>query len=169
MERKDIDKKYKWDLDSIYKNEEEINADLKKCEDLTKKIEKFEGKVIKSSKNLLKVLELDDNLDRILSKISCYVGLNYALNLASSFWSDKNDKFSDFYSQLSARLSFVETELSKLTSETLDKFLKEEKNLEKYKFNLEHIIKESEHILSLESEKLLSNLSPVLGAAESIL
>ena len=168
MERENIDKKYKWNLSEIYKNDEKLKEDYKKCEELTKELEKYQGKVLKNGKTLNIVLDLDEKLDRVLSKISVYVGLNYTLDTTSNKWSKKDDEFSDFYSNISVRLSFISTELSKLTTEILNKFLKENKELEKYKFGLEHTIKESKHILSLEKEQMLSELSPVLFDSSSI-
>ncbi len=168
MERKEIDKKYKWDLSEIYENDEKLKEDYRKCEEITKKLEKYQGKVLENSKSLNEVLDLDEELDRILSKISTYVGLNYTLDTTSNKWSKKEDEFTDFYSGISVRLSFISIELSKLTTEKLNEFLKENKELEKYKFGLEHTIRESKHILSLEKEQLLSELSPVLSSASSV-
>ena len=168
MEREKIDKKYKWDLSEIYSSDEKVKKDYKRCEEITKKLETFKGKVIKNSNTLSEVLDLNAEQDRILSKLSTYIGLNYTLDTSSSFWSKKSDEFTDFYSNISSRLSFIDTELAKLTTNTLEKYLKENKDLEKYKFNLEHIIKESKHILSLEKEILLSELSPALFSSSSI-
>ena len=168
MERENIDKNYKWDLETIYKDKKELDKDLDKCSKITKKIEKYEGKVLKSSKNLYEVLDLENKLNETLSKISVYIGLNYALDTTSSYYTKESSKFEDFCSNIAARLSFVDTELSKLTTDMLNNYLKENKDLLPYKFNLEHVIKESSHILSLESEKLLANLSPVLYSSSSI-
>ena len=124
----DWSKKFK-EIESKYIGKKAEFLGLDEYLDDDGELEKYEGKVIQNAKNLNDVLDLDDKLDRLLSKISVYVGLNYTLDTSSSFWSNKSDQFSDFYSGIATKLSFIETELSKLTSEKLDMFLKEEPNL----------------------------------------
>ena len=63
LERKDIDKKYKWDLTVIYKDEAAFNADYTKCEALIKDFAKHEATMAKSAEGLYNALtdkEIDD-------------------------------------------------------------------------------------------------------------
>ena len=77
MDRKDIDKKYKWDLESIYKNDEEYNKDLEEFKEIGNKLCKYEGKVLDNAKNLLEVLKLDTECERLIDKLYTFSHLNY--------------------------------------------------------------------------------------------
>lgn len=168
MERNKIDNKYKWDLDVIYKDDASYNEDIKRVKELTEEELSYEGKVLSSSSNLLKILELETKLERIFDRLYVFVSLNYNLDTRQSNYSQKMSDLMDLYSEISVKTSFISDELSKLTQDTLDKFLKEEKELHKFKFALERVIRHAKYILPIESEKLLANLNPVLDGGSDI-
>ena len=168
MERNKIDNKYKWDLDTIYKDDNSYNADIEEVKKLTEEELSYEGKVLSSSSNLLKILELETKIERILDRLYVFVSLNYNLDTRQSTYSQKLSNLMDLYSEISVKTSFISDELSKLTQDTLDKFLKEEKGLSKYKFSLEKVIRHAKYILPIESEKLLANLAPVLDGGSEV-
>ena len=168
MDRKDIDKKYKWDLESIYKNDEEYNKDLEEFKEIGNKLCKYEGKVLDNAKNLLEVLKLDTECERLIDKLYTFSHLNYDLDTRNGKNLSRFNTLMDEYSRVNTMTSFVSTELSKLTHDKLNEFIKEEPELKAYRFNLEKIIKQSKYILSLESEKLLSTLSPILDEGAEV-
>ena len=65
--RSSIDDNYKWDLTSIYKNDEEFNKDLEKAKKEIKKVVEFKD-LLTSSKRLLDYIEYDEKTERLLSK-----------------------------------------------------------------------------------------------------
>ena len=52
MNRENIDNKYKWDLSLIYKNDEELNKDINKLNNMVEEFKHFENHVMDSSKTL---------------------------------------------------------------------------------------------------------------------
>ena len=46
MNRENIDNKYKWDLSLIYKNEEELNKDINKLNNMVEEFKHFENHVM---------------------------------------------------------------------------------------------------------------------------
>ena len=50
--RNEIDDKYKWDLSSFYKNNEEVEKDIEKVKLLNDKLIGFKGNILKDSKTL---------------------------------------------------------------------------------------------------------------------
>ena len=65
LERDQISKEYKWDLESMYENDELWEEDFKKVKVLADEIVVYSGKTVENSKNLMKVLVLKDNLYRL--------------------------------------------------------------------------------------------------------
>ena len=53
LERKDVDKKYKWDLSVIYATAEDFLSDFKKCEKLIKDFPRHEKTMLKDAEGLM--------------------------------------------------------------------------------------------------------------------
>ena len=70
--REEIDDKYKWDLSKIYKNNEEINNDIKKVKELANDFLKYKGKLVQDSNTLLKATDEYFSLIRIIDKLISY-------------------------------------------------------------------------------------------------
>ena len=167
-DRLDIPKEYKWDLESIYSNIDEYYKDMESCKKILSDIKEYKGKVLDSADNLLNIMNLNLELEITLDKMTNYIHLNSELDTRNGFYDSKLKELMDFYSKLSLDTNFISEELKKLTDSMLDKFIKANSGLKKYEFSLRCTIKNNKHILSLENENLLSNLSPVLDAGESI-
>ena len=166
--REEIDKKYKWDLDSLYPSMTEYNADLDKLKQIVKKMEKYKGKVLASSSNLYELLVLNLEQEQIFNKLANFIHLNCELDTRNDFYSAKMGELTDFYSDIELKLNFISEELKALTEEILEKFMKENSKLRDYEFSLRCTIRANAHLLSLESENLLTKLSPVLYNGDEV-
>lgn len=166
--REEIDKKYKWDLDSLYPSMTEYNADLDKLKQIVKKMEKYKGKVLASSSNLYELLVLNLEQEQIFNKLANFIHLNCELDTRNDFYSAKMGELTDFYSDIELKLNFISEELKALREDILEKFLKENSKLKDYEFILRCTIRANSHLLSLESENLLTKLSPVLYNGDEV-
>ena len=166
--RKKIPKKYTWDLDTIYSSFDEYYKDMKKSGKILEKIKKYEGKILASGENLYNVLKLELELDLIFDKMGNYIHLNSELDTRDGAYTVKLAELMDFYARVNTNTNFISEELKKLDEKKLNKYLKEYPKLKDYEFSLRDIIKNNMHLLSLECENLLSNISPILNAGEDI-
>lgn len=166
--REEIDKKYKWDLDSLYPSMTEYNADLDKLKQIVKKMEKYKCKVLASSSNLYELLVLNLEQEQIFNKLANFIHLNCELDTRNDFYSAKMGELTDFYSDIELKLNFISEELKALREDILEKFLKENSKLKDYEFILRCTIRANSHLLSLESENLLTKLSPVLYNGDEV-
>ena len=64
MERKDIAKEYKWNLNDIYENYEKWNEDFEKMKEIEKELVGYKGNFGKEE-NLLKFLKKQEELDKV--------------------------------------------------------------------------------------------------------
>ena len=69
MNRENIDNKYKWDLSLIYKNDEELNKDINKLNNMVEEFILFENHVMDSSKTLYESNKLYNDIARLSNKI----------------------------------------------------------------------------------------------------
>lgn len=166
--RSEIDEKDKWDLKTIYKSEEEFSTDLEDIKKEVKKLETFKGKLTKSAKNLYNFLSFSDELELKIYKLFVYAKLDYDSDTTNTKAKDRMGKIEELLTIYSVSNSYVLPELLSVKYTVIKGFIKEEKALEKYKYNLEKIYRFEKHKLNEDEEKILSEFSNVLSASEKI-
>ena len=165
--RSEIDIKDTWDLTYIFKDEDEFNKVYKEASEEIKKVSTYKGKLLKDSNTLLEYLEYSDTMERKLYRLYYYAHLNFDVDTANTVSQEREGKVSNLLREYSILSSFVLPELLKGDYEKVKEFVKENKGLEKYSFNLEEIYRYQEHSLSEENEKLLSTISKSFIADET--
>ena len=91
LERKDVDTKYKWNLEDLYKTENDWKADKEKITMGIQKVTEYQGKLNKSANDLYLGLKTYINLLKDYYKFSSYANqlkdedLRNSNNQASSF------------------------------------------------------------------------------------
>ena len=164
--RDEIDIKDTWDLTYICKNDDEFNKTYDEAKNEINEVSNYKGKILNSSDSLLSYLEYSDNMERKLYKLYYYAHLNLdtdTTNVSSQTYEGKVANLLQEYGVLS---SFVLPELLDGDFGKVKAFIKENKGLEKYQFNLEEIYRYQGHRLSEENEKMLSCLSKSFIADE---
>lgn len=165
--RSEIDIKDTWDLTYIFKNEDEFNKAYKEASEEIKKVSTYKGKLLQNSNTLLEYLEYSDTMERKLYRLYYYAHLNFDVDTTNTVSQEREGKVSNLLREYSILSSFVLPELLKGDYEKVKEFAKENKGLEKYRFNLEEIYRYQEHSLSEENEKLLSTISKAFIADET--
>ena len=166
--RSEIDVKDTWDLTPIYKTEKDFWKKYQEFQEEKDKILYYKGKILDSAKTLLEFLKLSDTMERNLYKLYYYAHLNYDVDTTNAKSLEKVEKISQLMIEYSNISSFVEPEMLKGDYNQILKYIKEEKELEQYKFNLENLYRYKKHVLSEKEEKILSTLGMSLGASSSI-
>lgn len=166
--REEIEEKYKWDLTTIYKNDEEFMSDYDLVNKKMYDIEKYRGKILESADKLLEYLEFSDEIDRKMSKLYYYAHLKFDQDTTNTKAQELKGKVDNMFTKYSELSSFVAPEMYKKTYNEVKKYIDELEKLEKYRFNLESFYRFENHKLTEEQEKLLSIFSKVLDSPESI-
>ena len=91
-ERKDIDKRYKWDLSVIYEDEKAFYADYAKAEKLIKAFKKHEKTMCKSAKDFYAMLVDMTEIDAVIEKLWEYASLNFAVDTSNNTYQALNAK-----------------------------------------------------------------------------
>ena len=165
--REEVSDKYKWDLSKIYKNEEELNKDIEVIKTKVEELLKYQGNLVKDSKNLEEATNKYFEISRLIDKIIVYSHMKRHEDLSVSkneALVGKVDKFSD---EISEKLAFYTPELLNEDYEIVEKYLKENPNLQKYAFMFEDLFREKDHILSLEQEEMMARLGEIFSIPEN--
>ena len=164
--RCEVDDIYKWDLTSLYKNENEFNDAINKLNELNDKLVNFKDQIVISSKNLLNFYEtyLEYNLIEeniyVYAKMLCDQDTKDTKNQAQKM---KVEKLMD---DLNTKLSFVTPELLSVDFNKIEEFIKEEPKLEIYKFDLEKIFRYKNHTLSKIEEEIITKANNAMGTGD---
>jgi oligoendopeptidase F len=159
---------YKWNLADIYpddaawrKQKEAIVAELPK-------LRAFQGKLGSSPQVLADALEMMTRLDKELSRIYVYASMLADQDTRVSAPQGMQQEMQQIYAQFGAEISYVEPEILKVGSATVEKSLAAEPRLKNYAFYLRDISRRAAHTLSDAEEKILADAAPLAGSASNI-
>ena len=166
--RKELNDKYKWNLDDIYENIEEWEKDYKKVEEILPKIEKFKGKVTSSADQLLKVLDILMEAKEIISRLYAYAHMKKDEDTRKQNYQALFNRAQHISNKLDNKKAFIKPEILKTSKEKLNNYIKENENLELYEHYLDNIIRQKDHYLSENEEKILALANDVTQGPENI-
>lgn len=154
-ERNEIDKKYKWNLEDIYKNWNEWEKDLKVLEDMMKILPSYQGK-IKEEKTFLEFREKSEKMTRLLDKLYLYPYLLKDLDSTDEETTIKMQQIESVYMNFAVSMAWVEPEMLEIPEATINEWMKKNKKLNEAKFPISELYRLKSHVLSHEKEELLS-------------
>lgn len=153
---------YKWDLTRIFKDENDYNNSISEVENLLEKIPSFKGRILENENTLFELLELETNIDKLLSKIYVYSYLGFYDNMGDVKFQEYKEKASSLMVKAGSVTSFIVPEVLSSEYGVIEEYIEKNKNLELYRYSLEKIFREKKHILSEKEEKILSDLGEIM-------
>ncbi|MCK9444206.1 MAG: oligoendopeptidase F [Tissierellaceae bacterium] len=167
-ERKDIQKEYQWDLESMYNDFDHWEKDFKKAKEMVKSFELHKGNVIKSSENLYNALNDEGELYRIVENLYVYTHMKLDEDTREGSSQALSDKGLGLYVEVEGVTSFMVPEILELDGETLDKYYKEKPELKLYEQHLDDILRKKDHVLSIKEEALLAKMGEIASSPHKI-
>lgn len=166
--RNEIDKKYKWNTEDIYKDWNEWQKDVEKMKELMKEIPQYENKIENSREEFVKLIKLEESLSRILERVYLYPYMLKDLDSTDQLVSQKLQEIEFLYAQFSVATSWISPKILEIPKETLEKWIDENDEIKDHKFNLMELYRLKAHVLDEDKEKLLSHFSQYMGAVNDI-
>jgi oligoendopeptidase F len=166
--REEIASEYKWKLEDIYHDEQLWQDDFNLIKNLAQEIEGLKGTLASSSEALLKVLQLSDELGRKSEKIYVYARMRRDENNANSRYQALFDKAEGLSVQVGSITSYIIPEIINIPEPDLKAFIEQNQSLAVYRHSLEEILRQKEHILSPEEERLLAMTADLSMASGNI-
>ncbi|MBS4537230.1 oligoendopeptidase F [Clostridium sp. D2Q-11] len=166
--REDISKEFKWDIESMYNNEEIWKKDFDKVKDLKEKIKEYKGKVVESGKNLLSLLKLKDEISRTIANVYTFAKMKQDEDTNNSKYQELTDKASTLMVNVQEALSFIVPEILSIDKEKIDNYIKENEELKLYEHYLNQIFRQKDHILSDKEESIIAQIGDVASGPENI-
>ena len=165
--RSEVSNDMKWDLSSLYKNEDDFNKDYDYLVSNYGKYEQFEGN-LNNAKTIYDFFKFDEEFSKIYEAVYCYSSLKFDEDVTNFKYQEISGKLDKLATDISSVTSFIVPEMMKLSESDVSKFMDEVPELKLYKFEFENLLRGKKHVLSSKEEKLVSLLSSPLSSFEEI-
>lgn len=151
----------KWDLTKIFKTIEEFNEAYNYLMTFPSKAKAYEGK-LNDSVCFKEFFQMQREFEEKASKLYLYAHLNSDLNKKDVEKATLVQKCMVMLHMYMQSVAFEEPELLSLGYERVMELLKENPDIEEFKFSFEKLFHSNEHVLDKKSEQLISVLSPAM-------
>ncbi|MFB6308308.1 MAG: oligoendopeptidase F [Haloarculaceae archaeon] len=163
-ERSDVPEEYRWDLESLFADDEEWEQAFAEAEELIDDLEAYEGRLTDDAPTLLAALETYEQLMRTVSNVASYARMRRDEDTTDDTYQALTARAQSLSSDASSAASFIEPELQELTREDIDAMIDAEPALDEYEHYFDDILRMKPHTRSAEIENLLAELGEVTGA-----
>ena len=167
-DRKDIDLKDTWNLESIYANNELWEEDYAALEKDAAEFAKLKGAIEADVNKIPAVLDAYYGLHRRLSKLSVYARMRFDQDTADSTYQTMAAKIGSLGVKIGAASAFVEPEILSYSKEQLEAAEKENERTAYYGRKIEEMLRGQEHTLDAEKEELLAAAGDMAEAPDDI-
>lgn len=167
-DRKDIDIKDTWNLESIYANNELWEEDYAALEKDATEFAKLKGAIEADVSKIPAVLDAYYGLHRRLSKLSVYARMRFDQDTTDSTYQTMSAKIGSLGVKIGAASAFVEPEILSYSKEQLEAAEKENERTAYYGRKIEEMLRGQEHTLDAEKEELLAAAGDMAEAPDDI-
>ncbi len=167
-DRKDIDVKDTWNLESIYANNELWEEDYAALEKDEAEFAKLKGAIEADVSKIPAVLDAYYGLHRRLSKLSVYARMRFDQDTTDSTYQTMSAKIGSLGVKIGAASAFVEPEILSYSKELLEAAEKENERTAYYGRKIEEMLRGQEHTLDAEKEELLAAAGDMAEAPDDI-
>lgn len=161
-----IDDKYKWDLTTIYKIDEDWYKDYEILDKEITKIVSFKGHILDSDETLLEYLKASEDLERKLYKLYYYAHLKYDQDTTNAKYQEMEGKITLLLNKYGELTSYVYPEFMQKDFDYIKSLIDKNNLLKEYEHNLENFYRSKGHNLSYEEERILNILSDALTKSQ---
>ncbi len=162
-----VDEQHVWDLKPFYESKEAWDAEVERLRGMVGGLEPYKGKLGNDASTLLAALDARSAFTKELSRLWVYASNSRNTNLGARQGQEMVGRMQALGQAAGAASSFFVPEVASLGEERIMAFIAEEPGLEKHALFLKDVLRQSEHVLTPESEQVLSLLGTALSAPQS--
>jgi oligoendopeptidase F len=161
------DTQYTWDLTDFYASKAEWVSALERLRGEVNFLTPYAGKLGDGAVTLLAALEANSAYRRELTLLWTYASNLRNTNLGEPEGQEMVGRIQALAQSASAAQSFFVPEIVSLGEAQIMAFIAAEPGLEKHSLYLRDVLRQGEHVLSPESEQVLSLMSTALSASQN--
>ncbi len=156
MKRSEVPVEDTWNLSDIFATDAQWQEALEELKTALPQIENFRGRLCESAASLLAYFKLNDTLSLKASMVYGYANCSSDVDTAVGYYQNMKGQAMGVLVRLSSAAAFVSPEILALSDEQMERFYRDEPELETYRRPIHMIRRRKEHTLSAAEERLLS-------------
>ena len=160
-ERNEIEEQYKWDLTTLFVNDEDWERAFTETDGLLQEAAECQG-TLHTAQNIRKFLDLETELARKTENLFCYANLRKSEDTRAEQAQIMYGRIMSKYVGIMTVLSFAEPEILE-NDEAVLRELVEDPVLAPYRFLMEEKLRLKAHTLSAREERILAGLGEVMA------
>ena len=164
--RKDVPQKDKWDLSSIFNNDDEWENALKQLDSLTTEVLSFKGKLSENKDTFLNALKALEKANLKMECVYHYASLQHEADEDDTKAAEREGRAIMAYTTMQAQLSFFEPEIQALDETILREWISQP-DFKDYRIYIEKLLYLKPYILSEKEERILSLQSQASQTSET--
>lgn len=166
--RHELPEETKWKLSDIYADINAWESEFKKLSDMLPEAAALKDSMMSSASELLAGLRKIDEASLLLERLFVYARMGRDQDNSNGEYQSLVERISGLMTKFSEAVSWYEPLLLSAPEGTIEAYIESEPALADYRFNLEDVLRNKEHILSEKEEKLLSMVGDFSGGAQTI-
>ena len=154
--REEIPEAFTWNLSDIYPGWDQWEAGLSEFEKMVARYAELRGTLAQGADRLLKAFHLDDELGQLSYRLWYYAGLNYDQDQRDNAANGRRQRVQILFAKGAEAKSWFTPELLRIPLETARAWMSASDALAVYRFAIERVYHQQEHVLDEKGEHLLS-------------
>ncbi len=163
--RNEVPENLTWDLDVIFKSDEEFNQNYLLLEEKLKKVDQVKGKIGMNSDLFLQGINFLLDVSNDLETLYVYAHLKIDQDTNNDTYQGIYERASALATKVSESLSWFEPEVLEIPPEKLESFFKENTELKPYQHFINQMTSARSHVLSSNEEALLAGAGEIFTAS----
>jgi oligoendopeptidase F len=162
--RQDVPDRFKWNLADIFPSWEAWEAGYKELEAGIAKYAALKGTLAGGAENLLNAFRLSEELGQLAYRVWYYPSLQYDEDQRDNVINAKRQQVQILFARLGQAESWFNPELLTIPLDTVRGWIDQTEALRIYRFAIENLYRQQEHVLDERGEKLMSLASRLAAA-----
>lgn len=168
LTRAEVPVEHTWRLEDLFATPEAWETELASVAADLPAVTQYKGRLAEGAGVMLACLNAQEALSERLMKVGTYARLRSSEDGTNPVNQANSARVGDIASEVSAALSFIQSEIFALPEGTIERYLEEEPELESLRKYLLELLETKNHRLSPETEEAFAALGEVHGAPYTI-
>jgi oligoendopeptidase F len=166
--RVDIDDAYKWNLSDIYPDWESWDRAMAELDRRIDEYAAFKGTLASGPERLLAAYRLNDELGQLAYRVYFFPSLKYDEDQRDNTINARKQQIQALLARWQQATSWFSPELLTIPLETVRKWMAGSPDLALYRFAIEEVYRQQEHVLDEQGERLLSLATRLSSAPHEV-
>ncbi len=168
LPRSEVPEEFTWNLGDMFESDAAWLAEYEALKAYPEKLSAFRGRLGESAAELLAFMKLSDEIDLRVTVLYGYASCKSDQDTANGTYQDYRGKAMATFIAIDGASAFSTPEIMEIPDDTMERFYKDESELETYRRVITKLRRRREHILSPECEKILAAAGEMAETPENI-